>query len=711
MYAYIYCEIKNMNPQQKRLEQLADEVYNLRKEAESGTDINKLFEFADKAREFEDAWIAARGKKKAKPDKIRNPYAEKKVKKSSFAPTKKKALYRNTFKSLATRYNEPDFERLMTRGLTDGARKAMVDALKEKGEGMPGLVDRYIARQIVGTAETERLYAPVPDVARIDVPQPQPRPEFQPPPTLTGRVAPRLKIPDIERQRRVDEILGRLAPSRDTPQPQPQPEPPQSVGGIVQEAMGAMLEAGAREGQPEAPSVAQVLGENVRGALQAGIDVARLPFDQLRGNFARRVMRPDLLPAPAMERRRGRGAGNWKDWIVDTIIRLGSGYIIGKVGEMTGNYLWHTIMGNTPKKNKAETEKLLKDAGIVPDGTIDDALKTKEDLEELFETYKRERRQAEAEAPPTPEVQPEAQPTAQPTPPTPEPEPTQEVIMGSEEFQRRVDAAQEVERRQRESTQTQTERDPQPPPLTRPNVQYPDLRTGHLQKIAMEQMLQLKKEEEDRRIATLYTNNPDDYMSAGVPNPYERPMYSDEWVDIKRLQRLQTPEYTRKEQEIWARNYQTPYQMGEGTVDNSVKDIKNIVERIAQLERRLRYDYATKGVPRDERQPGYNWGMPTQRMGRSAPIDVMPTEVSRYSAYLDVVDKYNMDKYQYRQRQNEPPRSKLINRDAQFGLTKPTPDIPSQQKIYDEFENENTPMLDIQNDMDYEYFRRRIRKD
>jgi hypothetical protein len=678
-----------MNPQQQRLSDLADEVYNLRKEAEAGTDINKLFQFADKAREFENAWIDAYGKKKAKPDRIMNPYAGRKVKKSSFSPTKKKVLYRGTFKDLATRYNEPDFERLMTRGLLDGTKKAMLDELKEKGEGMPGLVDRYIARQIVGTAATERLYAPVPDTAPQPQPQPQPtvepqpQPEFEPPPTLTQRVKPR--ISDIERQQRVEEVFERLAPSG-TPQPKPEFEPPQSVGGIVQEAMGAALEAGARGADPT-----RFVGDVV----QAGIDVARLPFDQLRGNLARRIMNPNLLPAPAMERRRGRGAGNWKDWIIDITKKIGQGYTLYKTLEMAGNYLWYAIMGNTPKKNKAETARLLRGAGIKPEGTIEDAMKVKSQIETVIT------REA-----PKPEPTAEAQ-EAEPEDFNAQDDILQEVVMDSEEFQRRVEEAQEVERRQVEASENTQERDPQPPPLTRPKIQYPDLRKGHLQKIAMEQMLRLKKEEEDRRIATLYTNNPDDYMSAGVPNPYERPMYSDEWVDIKRLQRLQTPEYTRKEREIWARNYQTPYQLGEGTADNSVKDIQNVVERIAQLERRLRYDYATKGLPRDERQPAVNWGVPTQRMG------VMPkTRHERWDAYLDVVDKYDMDKYQYLQRQNQPPNSKLINRDAVFGLTRPTPDIPSQQHVYDEHMNENTSgYLDIQNDMDYAYFRRRIRKD
>lgn len=634
-----------MNPQQQRLKQLAEETNALRKEALKAEDINKLFDFADKAKEFEDAWISARGRKKAKPDRITNPYTGKEINKKGMRPSREVQSYKDVFIEMSKNFPQNDFVQRLIRDFTPSTQETIKNLISESDEKMPELVDRYIQIQKQGVAGIEQMLTAVP---AQEVPVAEEIPAETPP----AREGP-----------------GRIIPTEET------------------------------------PPVAQILAQNIQGAVQAGIDVARIPFDQLGNNLARRIMRPDLLPAPAMERRRGRGAGNWRNWIVDTVRTVGT--TVGTLSTIAGigSYLYHTIMGNTPKKNKAETEQILRDAGIVPDGTIEDALKTKENLEELFETYKRERRQAEAEAEAEP-VTPEAEPTAPDTQTTAQaPEVTEEVVMDSEEFQRRVREAQEVERRQREAT-----RDPQPPPLARPNVEYPDLRKGHFQKIAMEQMLRLKKEEEDRRIATLYTNNPDDYMSAGVPNPYERPMYSDEWVDIKRLQRLQTPEYTRREQEIWARNYQTPYQLGEGTSDNSVKDIQNVVERIAQLERRLRYDYATKGLPRDERHPAVNWGAPTQRMG------VMPkTRHERWDAYLNVVDKYDMDKYQYLQRQNQPPHSKLINRDAVFGLTRPTPDIPSQQHIYDERMNESSTSsgdyLDIQNDMDYEYFRRRIRKD
>ena len=74
-----------------------------------------------------------------------------------------------------------------------------------------------------------------------------------------------------------------------------------------------------------------------------------------------------------------------------------------------------------------------------------------------------------------------------------------------------------------------------------------------------------------------------------------------------------------------------------------------------------------------------------------------------------------MDKYQYTQRQNEPPRSKTINREKQFGrlkLTREDAATNSQQRMYDEGKgfNENLPKIDIKNDYDRAYYDRRIRK-
>lgn len=638
---------------------LAVEVSQLREQASKGEDINTLFEFADKARLFEETWKGASGKRDAKPKTFTNPYTNTQMKGSSFNKKIKSGdVYINTFKELASKYNRDEFVTRLLRGFSDTAKDSLRKLITDNQENIPELAERYAEIQRSGIGEIERTLA-----------------------AQAGRVFTEPELPKAPE----------APPQRVLELPEAPPSPIQRVReervqDIFQELLG-------EQAQPQ-PGIAQT----IQDVVARGIDVARIPYQDLMDNLARRVMRRDLLPAPVMQRQRGRGARNWKGWIVDT---LKTALKYGGVPLITAvlNYLWHTIMSNTPNKNKPAVEEILKDAGITQEGTIVDAMKIKEQIETLMSEGKDITSITQETPAPTQE---EAQGEA------PAPAPTQEVIMDSEELQRRVEAAQEVERRQVEATQD-TERDPQPPPLTRPRIQYPDLRKGHLETIAMEQMLQLKKEEEDRRIATLYTQNPDDYMSPSVPNPYERPMYSDEWVDIKRLQRLQTPEYTRQEREIWARNYQTPYQLGEGTVDNSVKDLKNVVEQIAQLERRLRYDYATKGPPRDERQPAVNWGAPMQRMG------VMPKNNSRHErwdAYLDVVRKYDMDKYQYLQRQNEPPHSKLINRDAVFGLTRPTPDIPSQQKIYDEQMNESASMaLDIQNDMDYEYFRRRIRKD
>ena len=244
-------------------------------------------------------------------------------------------------------------------------------------------------------------------------------------------------------------------------------------------------------------------------------------------------------------------------------------------------------------------------------------------------------------------------------------------------------------------------------PTVAGRVAVPDLRAGHAKKVRQEQMLQaLKKEDEDRKMGLIYQNNPDDYMAAPVPNNYMRPMFATQWLDIAKLQQYQTPEYVRAEKKIWERNWQTPFQFGEGTPDNSIKDIKNIVERLARLEHHIRYDYATKGLPADQVNTGFNYSVPMPRTG-VIPLTAT-TEQERWRVYQRLQETQNMDKYQYTQRQNEPPRSKTINREAQQFKT--TRDLQGQQKIYDEKMTEGLPHLDIQNDYDHIYYDRRIRR-
>jgi hypothetical protein len=268
--------------------------------------------------------------------------------------------------------------------------------------------------------------------------------------------------------------------------------------------------------------------------------------------------------------------------------------------------------------------------------------------------------------------------------------------------------------------------------------------TDHRQRVSREQQLQaLQDEERDRQMALIYNNNPDDYMAEPVPNHYMRPMFATQWLDIAKLQQYQTPEYVKAEKKVWDRNWQTPFQFGAGTEDNSMKDIKNMAERLARLEHILRYDYATPGIPRDETAPGYFYGqpLPTGRQGQidylNNSITSVPSETKDKSfRYLGVggdlpyIERWNayqkltrppsrggidMDKYQYTQRQNEPPRSKTINREKQFGRLKPTREdaaTNSQQRMYDEGKgfNENLPKIDIKNDYDRAYYDRRIRK-
>jgi hypothetical protein len=261
-----------------------------------------------------------------------------------------------------------------------------------------------------------------------------------------------------------------------------------------------------------------------------------------------------------------------------------------------------------------------------------------------------------------------------------------------------------------------------PSPVTSRTPQQGTRMTDHKQRVSREQQLQtLQDEEKDRQMALIYNNNPDDYMAAPVPNHYMRPMFATQWLDIAKLQQFQTPEYVKTEKKVWDRNWQTPYQFGASTPDNSVKDIKNMAERLARLEHILRYDYATPGLPRDEATPGYFYGqpIPTGRQGQ-VHTPTVPSEIERWNAYQKLTRPggLDMDKYQYQQRQNEPPRSRTINRELQFGRLKPTREdaaTNSQQRIYDEPTSANgfdqsLPKIDIKNDYDRAYYDRRIRK-
>jgi hypothetical protein len=237
-------------------------------------------------------------------------------------------------------------------------------------------------------------------------------------------------------------------------------------------------------------------------------------------------------------------------------------------------------------------------------------------------------------------------------------------------------------------------------------------------------MLQtLKREEQERQMGLIYKNNPDDYMAAPVPNHYMRPMFATQWLDIAKLQQFQTPEYIKAEKKVWDRNWETPFQFGASTPDNSVKDISNLSERLARLEHILRYDYATPGLPKDQSAPGFYYGQPGPRNGQSGKVPTPRTdtrEFERWTAYQKLArlpsrGGIDMNKYQYQQRQNEPPRSKTIDREQQFGrlkLTREDASTNAQQRMYDEGNgfNENLPKIDINNDYDRAYYDRRIRK-
>lgn len=250
-------------------------------------------------------------------------------------------------------------------------------------------------------------------------------------------------------------------------------------------------------------------------------------------------------------------------------------------------------------------------------------------------------------------------------------------------------------------------------------------RKGHVEAVSQELILQqLKKEEEDRQMSFLRNQNDvDDYMANPVPNHYLRPMFATEWLDIAKLQRYQTPEYVKAEKKIWERNWQTPFQYGEGTVDNSIKDVQNMVERLAALEHHIRYNLASKGLQKDQVNPGFNYAEPMKRTGAFPTSRSFPDpELERYefqkkkkmSASKSEITSRIMSRYQYMQRQNQPPRTKPINREQVFGsagisLTRDSGNA-GQQRIYDEMMTESLPRFDIQNDFDRAYYDRRIRR-
>ena len=189
-------------------------------------------------------------------------------------------------------------------------------------------------------------------------------------------------------------------------------------------------------------------------------------------------------------------------------------------------------------------------------------------------------------------------------------------------------------------------------------------------------------------------------MAKPTSNSYSRPMFATQWLDIEKLRQYQTPEYVKQEKAIWERNWQTPFQFGAGTENNAVKDIKNLAERMAKLEHYIRYELATKGLPKDERNPAVNFGEPSPRTGR-----VQKSHHERYDIYKRM--NKDMSRYQHMERVNDPPRTKLMDRTVNY---KPSEIKPSQQVLYDEKMNEGLPKLDIKNEFDEAYYQRRIRK-
>jgi len=185
-----------------------------------------------------------------------------------------------------------------------------------------------------------------------------------------------------------------------------------------------------------------------------------------------------------------------------------------------------------------------------------------------------------------------------------------------------------------------------------------------------------------------------------VPNTYARPGFPTQWLDIEKFKNYQTAEYKKEQDEIWIRNNQTPFQYGAGTVDNSVKDIKNVSERLAAIEDYIRYELATKQFPEDESRTGYYFGQPQKRLGR-----IPTSHHERWDAYVKM--NKDMSKYTHTQRVNEPTRNKLINRNVNYELTQIK---PGQQVLYDELELEEPHKFDIKNNKDLQYYIRKYRK-
>ncbi|NNF86543.1 MAG: hypothetical protein HKM26_08320 [Winogradskyella sp.] len=231
---------------------------------------------------------------------------------------------------------------------------------------------------------------------------------------------------------------------------------------------------------------------------------------------------------------------------------------------------------------------------------------------------------------------------------------------------------------------------------------HPSLK-GHSEAVTREGIIARQREEdEERNKEIIYKNNPDDYQANPVPNSYLRPMLQtgNEWVDYEKLAYYGSDEMTKIEQNRWYDTWNTPFQYGEGDIHNK-PIVGNNIERLAKLEHDLRYNYRPNSglLPNDYMAPAVNWGRPMRREGR------IPERNKRWKVYNKLRNKYDMNKYQYLQRQNQPPRTRLMNREAQ--QYKVTRDIPTQQRIYDEFNNEpEQPKLTIKNDADYAFYKR-----
>jgi hypothetical protein len=232
----------------------------------------------------------------------------------------------------------------------------------------------------------------------------------------------------------------------------------------------------------------------------------------------------------------------------------------------------------------------------------------------------------------------------------------------------------------------------------RSQVTPPDLQRGWRQKQLEADLKRQREEEEEENRRAIYENNPDDYMAPPVPNSSLRPMLQngDEWVDYEKLRYYGSDEMTKIEKRRWLDTWGTPFQMGEGHITNEPV-VGNNIERLARREQDLRYNYKRNSglLPRDYMPPAKNFGEPERRQGK------IPRRNEAYRVYNTIKNRYNMNKYQYLQTQNKPPVTKLINREAQqYELTR---DIPTQQRIYDEYENE-TPKIKIKSDADYAFY-------